>query len=195
MKNIVLSVLVATSLYAGGSIQVYETSAQIPCDSFAPYGYVGISGTYGEFDEVVANEELTEDNIGGQLQGGYMIFGQDGWEFGVEGRYGFLTLDYLDVSYLTGYAKVEKDIGKFGLYGLMGYGTTDFSATYDYGLVRVTIDDSVSDFTWGAGIKYAFNNQFDVFIDYSVLPDYEIGTDTIDSDIVSVGVNYKFGGF
>jgi len=192
MKKFLLGILMSASLIAGGSIVQYEPQASIPCDEFNPYGYIGLSGIYGEFDETFYDEELSEDNIGFQVQAGYMIFGQNGWSLGVEGRYGYVSLDYLDVSYLTGYAKVEKDIDKFGIYGLLGYGTTDFSASYDIGYLNLTIDDSTSDFTWGAGIKYGFNESFDVFIDYVVLPDYEVGTDNIDSDIISVGVNYKF---
>jgi opacity protein-like surface antigen len=197
IKEMITGAILSTALVAGGDIaNIYqEPKAPLPCEQFQPYGYVGAAGVYAEFTEDFNGEEWTEDNIGGQLQGGVMLFGQNGWSFGAEGRVGSIELDYLDVTYYNIYAKVEKDVDKFGIYGLLGYGTTDFSATFDYGYLNVTIDDSVSDFTWGAGVKYAFNEQFDVFVDYVVLADYEVGTDTIDSDVVTLGVNYKFGGF
>jgi len=175
MKKIILALLISVGLYAGGNYY--------PCDKFQPYGYIGGGAIYAEF-----NKE--SDNLGFQGQAGYMLFGEDNFSFGVEGRIGYASVDILDATYYSGFAKVEYDKDKFGVYGLLGYGTADYSIKYDY----LSISDSTSDFTWGAGLKYDLKN-FSIFIDYTVLPDYEVGTDTIDSDIVTLGVNYKFGGF
>ena len=198
VRKIITGALLSASLVAGGTISaqtapIYEPEATLPCDDFVSYGFVGIAGVWGEYTETFFDDEVIEDNIGGQVQLGYMLFGQDGWEFGVEGRYGYISLDYLDASYLNAYARVEKDFDKFGVYGLLGYGQVDYSASFPLGFVDVTIDDTASDFTWGAGVKYGFNQDWDVFIDYTRMPDFELGTaDSIDSDVVALGVNYKW---
>jgi len=193
MKKILSAVLLSATLYAGGTItNIHEPEPLAPI-GFEPYAYAGVSGVYGEFDAISGGyDDFKDDNIGGQLNVGYMLFGQYEWSFGVEGRYGYISGDLLDVSWLTGYGKVQYEVNKFGIYGLLGYGITDFSTTFDYSDFRVNIDDSTSDFTWGAGVAYDYTKKLSVFIDYTVLPDYEVGTDGVDSDIVSVGVNYKF---
>jgi opacity protein-like surface antigen len=192
MKKLMALLAAATiGLTAGGTIaNIYEE--QIPCDSFVPYGYVGVGGVYAEYTENFLDSEVTEDNIGGQVQLGYMLFGEDGWKAGVEGRVGYVSLDYLDATYLNAYARVEKELGKFGVYGLLGYGTVDYSATFPLGFVDVEISDTASDFTYGAGVNYSLNEDFNVFIDYTVQPDFETGVDSIDSDVVALGVNYKW---
>ncbi len=196
MKKI-LTTLVAlmaagTMAIAGGSVApIIEAE---PCPEFQPQAYVGLAGVWGEASYDIAGLEVyNNDNIGFQGQLGYDIFGQNGWVLGVEARAGYVDVDLFDATYIAAYVKPQYNFEKFGIYGLIGYGQTTFSATADINENwSVTVEDTTDDFTYGAGVKYAFNENFDVFLDYVVLPDYEVGVDKIDSDVVALGVNYKF---
>jgi opacity protein-like surface antigen len=200
MKKILMSLAaISTITFAGGNISAVAPIVEAePCPEFTPQAYIGIAGTYSEFSYTFLPTAETiddvEDTIGFQGQIGYDIFGQNGWVLGVEARAGYAEVDAFDATYLAAYLKPQYNFDKFGIYGLLGYGQTTFSASADIApYTTLTIEDTTDDFTWGAGLKYSFNETFDVFVDYVALPDWELGnTDEIDSDIVSLGVNYKF---
>ena len=199
MKKIVASIaLASTMLMAGGSIAPIVEAE--PCPEFTPSGYIGVSGTYSEFTykyfPSIQPVEVTydDDTIGFQGQIGYDIFGQDNWVFGVEARAGYATVDAFDATYIAAYVKPQYNFdGGFGIYGLLGYGQTTFTVS-DYlpSGVKLSATDDTDDFTYGAGIRYFVNEKLEVFGDYVVLPDYEVGYDKVDSDIVSIGLNYHF---
>jgi len=184
--------MVQAQLVAGGEIATIHEKPDYPIyEEFTPNAYVGLSGVWGEFSylDTDYNDGVTDDNIGAQVQVGYNIFGYNGWTFGVEGRYGYLEVDnFVAVSYLNGYGKVEYTLDQIGAYGLLGYGNTNVTLTRSY----YDVSADTSDFTWGAGVKYYFDTKFEITLDYVVLADWEVGVDTIDSDVVSLGFNYNF---
>ena len=198
-KKIMAGITLASAiLFAGG--QVAPIIEEDPCPEFVQGGYIGVSGTYSEFTykyfPSIQPVEVTyeDENIGFQGQIGYDIFGQDGWVFGVEARAGYASVDAFDVTYIAAYTKPQYNFeGGFGIYGLIGYGQSTFTVS-DYlpSGVKLSVTDDTDDFTWGAGIKYVINDKLEVFGDYVVLPDYEVGYDKVDSDIVSIGVNYRW---
>ena len=205
MKKIITSLAVASAvLMAGGPIKPIEGPSITPieetCTAFVPSGYVGISAIWGEFGLASVQPvgqggiNIDEDNIGIGLQAGYDIFGQDNWILGVEARYGFVSLDTYDASYIAAYLKPQYKIDDLGVYGLIGYGRTDYSVSGDFYGGTLTYDTSADDFTYGAGITYDVADNVEVFVDYIMLPDFQAGNaDTVDSDVVTLGVNYRFG--
>jgi opacity protein-like surface antigen len=192
MKKILIAALAAgTMAFAGGSIApIIEAE---PCPEFTPQVYVGGAINWGEFSYNVYDVEVfNDDNFGIQGQIGYDVFGQGNWVLGVEARAGYIDVDTFDASYIAAYVKPQYNFDKFGVYGLVGYGQTTYSASADLNdNWSIKVEDTTDDFTWGAGIKYMFTDTIDIDLSYVVLPDYEIGVDDVDSDIIALGVNYK----
>jgi len=91
----------------------------------------------------------------------------------------------------------------FKVYGLAGYTktkteiTTSLSHTDLSGNTSVTYpyqySENIDGFSYGMGLDYQINNQFSVFVDYQVLPDFDIYQDSSGSwDSLNLGVNYSF---
>lgn len=91
----------------------------------------------------------------------------------------------------------------FKVYALAGYTktkteiTTSLPSTDLSGNTNVTypyqFSENVDGFGYGVGLDYQINNQFSVFIDYQVLPDFDIYRDSSGSwDSLNLGVNYSF---
>ena len=195
MKKVTLSIIATVAILAGGDIaDIYQTPA---CPDKTGF-YIGASLSYDEL-YLDGYSDWTEDgpfNVSSPgIQGtlGYTIFGNDQWLLSVEGRIGYVDLgNGIEYSWYGIYAKPEYDIGKFGLYGLLGYGTSDATVSfYDYP-IDVSINGTVSDFTYGAGIGYNIDSSWQVVLDYVVEPEFR--DDDINDDIISIGVNYKFKG-
>jgi opacity protein-like surface antigen len=91
----------------------------------------------------------------------------------------------------------------FKLYGLAGYTNTkieinglgqlndsegNITGNYPY-----KHTESESGFSYGAGLGYQINAQFNVFIDYQVLPDFEPNSNFSKSwESTTIGFNYSF---
>jgi opacity protein-like surface antigen len=91
----------------------------------------------------------------------------------------------------------------FNVYALAGYTktktgiTTSLSHTDLSGNTSVTYpyqySKNTDGFSYGVGLDYQINNQFSVFVDYQVLPNFDIYQDSSGSwDSLNLGVNYLF---
>ena len=91
------------------------------------------------------------------------------------------------------YLKPQYPLGDFSIYGLIGYGAIIYTD-----LPTATPNDRTeSGFQWGAGAEYLVMESISVFADYSrvydgVGLDGHIPNSDLYSDIVTVGVSYKF---
>ena len=194
MKKILAVMLMFTGLFAGGRVvDIYQTPS---CPDKSNL-YIGIGLAYDElyldgYEDWTKDGPFNVSNPGIQATLGYTIFGYNNWKFSVEGRVGYVDLgNGIEYKWYGVYTKPEYTIGKFNLYGLLGYGTSDASVTfYDYP-VDITINGTVSDFTYGAGISYDVDEKWQVTLDYVVEPEFR--DDDINNDVVTLGVNYKFG--
>jgi opacity protein-like surface antigen len=91
----------------------------------------------------------------------------------------------------------------FKLYGLAGYtktkieisglGQTNDSEGNIVGNYPFELSKSESGFSYGLGLDYQLNEQFNFFIDYQVLPDFEPSANFSKSwKSATIGVNYSF---
>jgi hypothetical protein len=87
------------------------------------------------------------------------------------------------------------------LYGLFGYTSTKIKTnrsmllTYSDGAVIALYDPNktYSGSSYGFGLNYEINKQFNLFIDFQYLPDFEPSSSYSKSwDSTSIGVNYSF---
>jgi len=94
-------------------------------------------------------------------------------------------------------------LNSFKLYGLAGYTNTkiewnvsgQFIDSEDTILEDYPRNGTISNngFSYGLGLDYQLNENFNVFIDYQVLPDSERNSDTSRSwKSTTIGVNYAF---
>jgi len=109
-------------------------------------------------------------------------------------------LDY-QVSFLAKYNVIN--YGDFKAYGLAGYSAAQISMTSpvmvlsaDGGFVESTglnRDHDENGLTYGIGAEYVIDDQFSVFVDYQVLPDFtENPLSDRSWDNWNIGVNYNF---
>jgi len=235
MKNIVLSAAAVFAMssfaIAGGDITPPEEPVVEVPEVIAPsvggfylglgYGYLNSSDTINiDFYNGlgISEIELWDDSYG-------EIMIQAGYKFNeyvaVEGRYwfGVSTGSWLNPNGQSGiigdaagdvsidgwgiYVKPMYPVTpEFNIYALLGYG----GATAD--LDNTDVWDDLTDqdgFSWGIGAEYAINENFAVFIDYTVLyddtEDYTdwdtgVGLWTFENDLsydtINFGVTYKF---
>ncbi len=97
----------------------------------------------------------------------------------------YAITEAFNVYVLAGYIKTKTEI------------TTSISHTDLSGNTNVTYpyqySENIDGFSYGVGLNYQINNQFSVFVDYQVLPDFDIYQDSSGSwDSLSLGVNYSF---
>ena len=195
MKEIIAALMLTGTLVAGGDIANISQAPVCPDESKF---YVGLGLSYDEL-YIDGYEDWTSDglfnvsNPGMQALLGYTIFGYNDWKFSVEGRLGYVDFgNGIEYTWYGAYARPEYDIGKFGLYGLLGYGASDGTITFNGSPFNVSINGSVSDFTYGAGISYDVDEKWQVTLDYVVEPEFR--DDDINDDVITLGVNYKFKG-
>ena len=132
----------------------------------------------------------------------------------VEGRYYFGLTKTIGYGNLEGYlaavdasidsfgiyVKPQYSFGSFNLYGLLGYGSSEYDIALKSGDVTAKSTETIDGFSWGLGAGYAINEDWGVYVDYVSLYDDnnqypEFGQtvtyeDTL--DVVTVGVNYNF---
>ena len=194
MKKTIAAMMIATGLMAGGSIATINQAPACP-DKSGLYIGAGLS-----FDEMYLDgyEDWTGDGpfnmMKPGIQGlmGYTLFGYENWKLSAEGRIGYVNLGRgINYTWYAAYAKPEYDIGKFGIYGLLGYGTSDATVHFNDSIIDVSVNGTVSDFTYGAGISYDVDEKWQVTLDYVVEPEFR--EDDINNDVVTLGVNYRFG--
>ena len=195
IKKLIASLMLTATIYAGGNLYTEQEMIQDPCLDRSGM-YVGVSVSYDEFSmdyfPSPNGGDYDEFGPGIQLTIGYDIFGFDNWLYSVEGRIGYASVEDIDYSWYAAYTKVEYDAGKFGIYGLLGYGTSDATLSIYNGPYNIKINGSVNDFTYGAGINYQYSDELSIVLDYVVEPEFV--DDNINNDVISLGVNYKFKG-
>lgn len=94
-------------------------------------------------------------------------------------------------------------IGSFKFYSLIGYTKTELE-TNGLGQTNDSVGNRVGNypykhteseigFSYGLGLNYEFNEQFNIFIDYQALPDFESNSNLSKSwRSTTIGVNYYF---
>jgi opacity protein-like surface antigen len=90
------------------------------------------------------------------------------------------------------YLKPQYALGDFSLYGLLGYGMIEYTD-----LPKGTKDREESSFQWGLGLDYLIVDDVSLFADYSRIYDGvgfdgHIPNSDVYSDVVTVGVSYRF---
>ena len=175
-----------TGFYAGGSLTANQTY---------------LSGNADWFETTNLNK--TAYGIAGDV--GYTFFNNGDIALSAEARAGTSLSgdDFVETSYIAGYLKPEAVFNGFSVYGLFGYGELSYTETANAPLVEYSVTADVDGFTWGLGTSYAFNENVSVFADYVVQPSLDlvditsgdgvtINEDSIETDVISVGVNYRW---
>ncbi len=202
--SVVAATVIATAVQAGGNI---APIAPVTPEVIAPFtgAYVGaamtanqtfVSGNADWFSTSAYNK--TTYGVQGDI--GYTFYNTGAWAMSVEGRGGLSLMgdNMLETSYIGAYLKPEFFVDDFSVYGLAGYGSVDYTQGDDFdGTQRYSYTTSVDGFTWGLGAGYNVTDQVQVFVDYVIQPVLEIDQfvnidDDINTNIVSVGLNYKF---
>lgn len=182
MKKIVLSAVLAASFaVAGGDIAPVEPAITVPEVAVAPTSMVGnfyVGAAYSYLDRDFTEDGITESDStdAGTLLAGYKFNDY----IALEGRY---TDDFNDFSNWGVYAKPMYPVGPVSIYGLLGYGQSDFGDAKDDG------------FQWGGGLAYALTQNIGLFADYVQMVD-EKNYDNTGTDVelygINAGVTYTF---
>jgi len=201
LKTITLSILLASSLFAGkNTISTDIKVIEIPIDTSA--FYIGVGASYVNLKDSTTEETFT--SLGATLQLGYKYNNY----IGIEARY---SQSVGDVAYDKGntvsvnisnypttssnmalYLKPQYPLGDFTVYGLVGYGMVQYTD-----LPTGTKDRQESSFQWGLGTEYLLMENISIFADYSrvydgVGLDGHIPNSDLYSDLITIGVSYKF---
>jgi opacity protein-like surface antigen len=83
----------------------------------------------------------------------------------------------------------------FNVYGLAGYSNTAFEVKFsaddkNADILAIDQTETASGFSYGIGLNYQINKQFNIFVDYQVLPEITFFSKGLRS--TSIGVNYCF---
>ncbi len=178
MMSLIAAGVLATAVTAGGNVERIEVVGTQPWTGLYLGGAVQATQTYidGESDWF-GTSDVNKVAYGVQGDIGYTFFNNGDFAASVEGRVGASVGDYaVETTYVAAYIKPEVIFGDFSVYGLLGYGALDYT------------DANVNDYTYGGGFQYAVTEQISAFADYVVLPAFG----DVESDIVSMGINYKF---
>lgn len=201
LKTITLSILLASSLFAGNNTMITESKVIERVEDTSAF-YIGVGASY--FNLKNSRTEETFTSLGAMLQLGYKYNNY----IGIEARYGQSVGDvaydkgntrFSDISnYPTTssnmaiYLKPQYPLGDFSIYGLLGYGMVKYTD-----LPIGTKDRKESSFQWGLGAEYLVMEDISLFADYSHLYD-DTGLDghipnsDVYNDVVTVGLSYKF---
>lgn len=206
MTKMILSLAAASAMVmAGGDLSPVEVVSVETVEAFTGVyvggALTGVSTGLGGDTGVIFDNDTSTFGVQGNI--GYTFFNNGSIAVSAEARAGTNFADDSDVelAYVAGYVKPEAIFGDLGIYGLVGYGTVDYNAN-----PRITLsaDSSVDDFTWGLGAQWLVAENISVFADYVALPslnlvDVETGyagtlinENSVDTDVVSVGLNYRF---
>ena len=171
------------ALAGGDIVEVAEVRVAPAVKNF----YVG-----GSAQAILANRVdylsfnvLDEAAYGVGIQAGYVFYRAGAFSTAVEARYTYSWDDKTlgDTGVLSGFIKPIYDFGSVKAYGLVGYSD-----------VNVDILGTSDGFAWGLGLATDINDDFEVFADYTVNPDFDAGygINDFDNEIVTIGLNYKF---
>ncbi len=196
MKHILLAAIAAltfgTIANAGGDIAPIEEPVVVTMEvtnDFYVGGALTAVQTYVDsswFDDTI--DAKTGYGLG--IQGGYVFYRGYDITVAAEARlgstlwaYGWYDADLLTYSALL---KPQYNFGDFGIYGLAGYGVSDFNS--DFG------GDKSDGFVWGGGAAYAIDSTWSVFVDYTVNPEFRgfLPNEDVKNDTIGLGFNYSF---
>jgi len=200
-KIITLSILLASSLFAGKNTMITESKVIEIVEETSAF-YIGVGASYVNLKDSTTDETLT--SLGAMLQVGYKYNNY----IGIEARY---TQSVGDVEYDKGntvfannsnyptnssnialYLKPQYALGDFTVYGLLGYGIVQYTD-----LPKGTQDREESAFQWGLGVDYLIVDDISIFADYSRLYDGtgfdgHVPNSDIYSDLITIGISYRF---
>lgn len=156
-------------------------------------GYIGASIGHGTYKEDLSfiNAKFDESDTGYKIFGGYRVTDN----FAVEGFYtnygkpsgnvlGYNTSVELDG--FGAYAVGTLPLGTgFELFGKVGFIAWD--ATAKVGSVSADTDDT--DFAYGIGAAYFFNDQFGLQGEWEAI---NFDNNNMDADMLSIGIQYRF---
>lgn len=206
IKIITLSLVLASSLFAGGDIDVIDIPVikvpQLPpiVESNNFYVGLGLSGM-NFFND---NTDETLKSLAVTLQAGYVYNEYIGVELRYSKSVGDVAYDkgntaFANVSnYPTDsqnialYLRPSYPLGDFTLYGLIGYGMLKYTD-----LPTGTNDKTESGFQWGLGAEYLITDSISTFIDYTSLYndvgfDGHIPNSDVRTSMGTVGLAYHF---
>lgn len=190
MKKILLAAIAALTFgavaQAGGDIIPVQEVVVVPAEKDF---YVGFSGQTVLSDRASRTDFLDDAAYGVGVQAGYTFLRSGAFSTAVEARYTYSWADKSlgDTGVLSAFLKPGYDFGPVAVYGLVGYANVDVDA---FG--------SNSDWAYGAGLSTELSSSWEVFVDYTVNPDYDKADLTsfdiskFDNEVVTVGLNYKF---
>lgn len=192
IKKIMMIVIASIGLMAGGDIAQINTPDVVDTGVYIGGG-IAFDEFYGDGERNWFEDgKYNQENVGIQGNIGYIVFGEGAWDLAVEGRVGYVSLEDADYMWYGAYLKPEYDFGKVKLYGLLGYGTSDLSTDFIGSTSTVSVNSSIDEFTYGAGVEYKYASNVGVFIDYNVLPEFR--NDDVNNDVITLGINYYFKG-
>ena len=152
-----------------GIIVGYQYNEYIGVEVRSSVGHSGYSNTWSDPD--LSEYEYYED-VGNQssilLKASYPI------------------LDSLYVYGLAGYTNTKLEVGGSGQF-------SDSNVDEDYSFKHSLSD---SGFSYGLGLNYQLNEQFNIFVDYQALPDFQTAityvAQNLDWNSTNIGINYMF---
>ncbi len=215
MKKIALSVLtlacVSSFGVAGGDIEPVVEPVVPMAEEDKNGLYAGLaltsSRTYASTPEYFVDDRDSQDES-------VKLVGQLGYNFNeyiaIEGRIGgsIYSEDYADVMTYSLFLKPQYPITEdLKIYALLGFGLvqvdgTDGNKPADPAVIGEEILDDTS-FQWGLGLSYMINEDFSIFVDYTMLAnDADISSrlywddptvyTKLSTDDLTVGLTYNF---
>ena len=219
MKKFTLSIAaiaaMGTFAVAGGDIApVVEEPVAPVVDVSGFYAGIGYSAMSSDFDNLVVDGTAIDGvSLDTDESAGLFIVGYQYNEYlSFEARW---THYVTDLSATDGTDTISADLGgdniglyikpqysmnNFTVYGLIGYGWTDYSLDINFDGSE-SWSDNDGDFQWGLGVAYAVSEHTSIFVDYTDLHnggsfsdtafDTEVGFDN-DLTTWNFGLTYKF---
>lgn len=198
MKFTLLAALAAltfgTFSQAGGDITPISEPIVIIQENTDKNIYVGGSLTYvntkaeQNFGVFTASQSESGYGLGGQI--GFIFFRADAFAAAVEGRIQGTQWDYandLDDAYALTYSALLKPIfnfDAFNAYGLFGYGSSKVAGNH--------FSVRENGFVYGVGAGYSITESIEVIGDIVANPSIREESIDINTNVLTVGVNYKF---
>ena len=169
-------VMVGASAFAGGNVEAPVAQVVVVEDT-KPF-YVGVSTIVGVAGDRTSIDWFGFTSVG--VQAGYEFYNAGNFEASVEGRYSTDTANWFDTYNYGLYLKPGYDMGGVTAYGLVGY--QDGADTG--GFVYDNVIAFQGELAYGGGLTTDIFG-LDVFADY-------LYGDKTQSEVVTVGVNYRF---
>lgn len=169
LKMITAVAMASVMALAGGNIATAVEYA--PVVEVQKNNYVGISTIVGVTDPDNINW-FGYTTVG--VQAGHIFYRTGNWSTSVEARYNTDTANFFDTYNYGAYLRPGYNLGGVTAYGLVGYQDGHSNRAVDFD----------GELGYGAGV-------LTTILGYEVFADYLYGDDT-QSEVVTIGLNYKF---